>query len=244
MDAKIKSYYHTNQQLWNKLARVHPQADFYNMSSFVKGQTSLNQTELEELGTLAGLDVLHLQCHFGMDSISLKRAGANRVLGIDFSEEAIKKARLLAQQLEVQVAFQQANVLEFQPTDPFDLVFTSYGVLCWLHDLTIWANMVARSLKKNGIFYMIEFHPALMMFEMDAGPMIPTYSYFKSNDPFEEYMEHSYTGSNESVGMRNYSWNYPISDVFNALTKAGLEVLYMHEFLFKLWMLSKHETKC
>ncbi len=232
MDAKIRSYYHTNKLLWDKLAAIHPETDFYGLKEFEAGESSLNATELRELGSIKGLDILHLQCHFGMDTISFKRDGAAYVLGIDFSDLAVKTAQELAFQCNVDVQFQQSNVLQFNTSYLFDMIFTSYGVLCWLHDLEGWAKMIYRSLKKGGVFYMVEFHPALMMLEFESGNLRPQYTYFNSGSPDKDWMSNSYADVNRSVQLENYTWNHPISDVYNVLTKVGLEVLFIHEFPF------------
>ncbi len=138
----MENYLETNRKSWNAKVEPHLKSDFYFVDEFLKGRTSLNSIELELLGEIAGKSILHLQCHFGQDSISLSRLGA-QVTGIDLSDTAIEAAKNLAQKAETSTEFictdlyNLPNVLDRK----FDMVFTSYGTIGWLPDLKKWAEI-------------------------------------------------------------------------------------------------------
>src|SRR5579884_3728471 len=158
----------SNQELWNNLAKIHINSKFYDVESFIKGRCSLNPIELGLLGDVKGKSVLHLQCHFGMDTLSLARMGA-QVTGVDFSEVAIKKANELNDLLNLNARFVlcDVNVLNEKLADKFDILFASYGVLGWHSDLEKWAGIASHFLKQNGVFHLVEFHPVLWMLSDD-----------------------------------------------------------------------------
>ncbi|MEL6923700.1 MAG: C25 family cysteine peptidase, partial [Bacteroidota bacterium] len=222
--------YETNQSLWNKRTPVHLDSDFYNMKQFLKGQTSLNAIELEALGDeVAGKSLLHLQCHFGQDTLSWARMGAH-VTGMDFSEVAIEKAKSLSGQLQLPARFLQCNVYDLpeQLNEKFDIVFTSYGVLCWLHDLKAYAKIVARYLKPGGIFYIAEFHPVLYTFEWEQNKML--YDYFHQSEPIVEQAEATYTDGVAAINHLEYSWIHALSETMQPLLNEGLQLLEFKEF--------------
>ena len=145
-----------NKISWNKRTRIHIDSDFYNNNLFKKNQSSLKSIETEEIGNINNKELLHLQCHFGQDSISLARKGAN-VTAVDFSKNAIQYAKKMAQELEVPINFIEEDVLQLNLRKEFDIVFTSYGVIGWLPDLDKWANIIVQHLKKGGFFLLTEF---------------------------------------------------------------------------------------
>src|SRR5262245_22109796 len=141
MDSRIAA----NRRLWNEWARINQESEFYDMAGFRAGQTSLKQIELEEVGDVSGKNLLHLQCHFGQDTLSWARRGA-KVTGIDLSPEAIARATALAQELGIDARFVCANVLDPKELGDaqFEIVFTSYGALNWLPDLGALARVITR----------------------------------------------------------------------------------------------------
>lgn len=163
-----EKYFDANRESWNKRTPIHKASVFYGLDGFKKGATSLNKTELEELGDVKGKKLLHLQCHFGMDTLSWAREGAI-VTGVDFSEDAIVSARELAEELHLPATFICSNVYDLlqhqELAGSFDMVFTSYGVIGWLPDLNQWAAVIAFLLKPGGLFYMAEFHPVVWMMD-------------------------------------------------------------------------------
>ena len=143
-------YFDANKDSWNKRTAVHKDSAFYGLEGFKKGESSLNKIELEELGNVKGKTLLHLQCHFGMDTMSWEREGAI-VTGVDLSDEAIKLAKEIADELNLDAKFICCNIYELQQylDEKFDFVFTSYGTIGWLPDLDKWAAIIAYYLKPS-----------------------------------------------------------------------------------------------
>jgi len=176
----MKEYFKSNQELWDQKTPIHLNSEFYDMEAFRAGKTSLNRDEIAHLGDdIAGKSLLHLQCHFGQDTLSWAKMGA-KATGIDFSEKAIQQARALNDEMGLDAKFVQSNVYDLKENleGQFDVVFTSYGVLTWLPDLEEWASIVNHFLKPGGIFYIMEFHPTLYMLDWDNGKI--AYQYFDS----------------------------------------------------------------
>ena len=141
-------YFAMNRSAWDQRAQVHFGSKFYNVAGFLAGETSLREIERAELTDVAGKRLLHLQCHFGLDTLSWARQGAV-CTGVDISSVAIQKARELAAQTRLNTEFVCSDVYGFERThsEPYDIVFTSYGAICWLPDLTRWAQVVANMSK-------------------------------------------------------------------------------------------------
>lgn len=224
-----KEYFDVNKETWNKKVAVHAKSDMYDMEAFKKGKTSLMAYELEALKDVSGKSLLHLQCHFGQDTLSWNRMGAKSV-GVDISDEAIKLARQLNKELNLDARFVCCNVLETSNyvSETFDIVFTSYGVIGWLPDLRPWGEMIAERLKSGGTFFMAEFHPIVWMFDyLDEKPVI-RYGYNQKEVIYEEY-EGTYANESSSMISKEYGWNHGISEVINALTNAGLQIEHFEE---------------
>lgn len=142
---KEQNYIEINKQSWNNRTDVHVKSDFYDLDGFMKGKSSLNSIELELLGDVSGKSILHLQCHFGQDSLSLSRLGA-KVTGVDLSDKAIETAKDLAQKLNADAEFICCDLYDLPNYlhKTFDIVFTSYGTIGWLPDLDKWAKIVSQ----------------------------------------------------------------------------------------------------
>lgn len=216
--------------MWDKHAAIHVNSKFYDVKGFKEGKTSLTFVEREELGDVSGKSLLHLQCHFGLDTLSWARAGA-RVTGVDFSEKAIQLARSLAQELSIDARFIRCPVYDLPAVldDKFDIVFTSYGVLCWLPDLGKWGRVISNFLKEKGIFYIVEFHPVRGMFGDDGNITEP---YFHTTEPLKYEGSGTYAEPNAEYKHVSYEWTYSLSDIVNALIEAGLRIEFLHEFPF------------
>src|SRR5215217_1434203 len=171
------NYLEINNALWNERVNHHLDSDFYDVEGFKAGNTSLKEIELELLGNPEGKELLHLQCHFGQDTLSLARMGAT-VTGIDFSETGIEAANALAQELNIPATFICSDVYEANKVirSKADIIFTTYGVLGWLPDLQRWAKVVADCIKPGGELILVEFHPVTWMYDNEFNK--PTYSYF------------------------------------------------------------------
>ena len=208
---------------------------FYDVDGFKAGKSTLLSIELEELGDVTGKSLLHLQCHFGLDTMSWARLGA-RVTGVDFSEKAIELARSLSGELGIDARFVLSNVYDLpdalNEAGEYDVVFTSYGVLCWLPDLPRWAEIIAHFLKPGGTFYMIDGHPAANIFndDNDATDLTVRYPYFHS-EAMRFESGPTYAGD-EMLKTSSYEWCHPIGDILNPLISAGLRIEFLHEFPF------------
>lgn len=228
MSNNYQQYFDANKDGWNKRTAVHKASVFYNLEEFKKGKSSLNKIELEEVGDVKGKSLLHLQCHFGMDTLSWAREGAT-VTGVDLSDEAIALAKQINTDLELNATFVCCNVYDTAAhvQEQFDVVFTSYGTIGWLPDLKPWAKMIAQKLKPGGFFYIADFHPTLWMLD-DAMEKL-TYSYFNDEVIVTE-QQGSYTDRTAAIKYTEYGWNHPFSEIFAALISEGLQIEFLHEF--------------
>lgn len=224
----MESYININRQLWNARVASHTESEFYDLPAFKAGKSSLMPIELAQIGEVKGKKVLHLQCHFGMDTLSLARMGA-QVTGVDFSEKAIEMARQLNDELQLDARFVCCNVYDLSQhlDEQFDLVFTSYGVVGWLEDLTAWGHLIARFLKPGGVFHLIEFHPVVWMLDDDFQKI--TYSYFNV-EPILEEEPGTYADRTAPIKEKSVSFNHSLSEVINALMANGLRIIGFNEY--------------
>lgn len=223
-------YFETNKATWNEKVKIHSKSDMYDLEAFKNGKSSLMPYELKALGDVQGKSLLHLQCHFGQDTLSWSRLGAQCV-GVDLSDEGIKLAKKLNSELELNANFVCCNVLDTSKhvKEQFDIVITSYGVIGWLPDLKPWGKMIAERLRPGGTFYMVEFHPIVWMFDYLEGKPIMKYGYMQDEVIYEEY-EGTYANTDSKMISKEYGWNHGLSEVINALTEAGLQIEYLNEY--------------
>ncbi|MCG7536599.1 class I SAM-dependent methyltransferase [Pseudoalteromonas sp. OOF1S-7] len=214
-------YLSINKSAWDNRTKVHVASEFYDVAGFKAGQCSLNPVERAQVGVVKGKSLLHLQCHFGQDTLSWARLGAD-VTGVDLSENAIAQANSLKDALGLKARFIESDVVQFgrNNTRQFDIVFTSYGVLCWLPDLTAWANTVASALKAGGVFHLVEFHP--------INDLLAGYAYFPHGTPDVE-QEGTYTENCDGTKSTTVTWTHSVSDVINALITSGLNIELFEE---------------
>lgn len=223
-----EEFFSINKQTWNDRADVHFSSHFHDSSVFQHEETSLNTVELQLLGDISGKDVLHLQCHFGQDSISLSKLGAN-VTGVDFSERAIELATELAAKTSAKVQFISCNLYEVPDviSKKFDIVFSSYGVISWLPDLDKWAKVISDSLKPNGTFIFVEFHPVIWMFDDHFDKI--QYNYFNEGEIVE--IDTATTNDrNELKTLEFVNWNHSLSEILTSLLNNGLELTSFQEY--------------
>jgi ubiquinone/menaquinone biosynthesis C-methylase UbiE len=173
--------------------------------------------------------MLHLQCHFGLDTLSWARRDA-QVTGVDFSGDAISLARSLSEELGIEAEFICSNICDLPEAldRQFDIVFTSYGVVCWLSDINRWAEIIRRYLKPGGIFYMVEFHPFIVMLD-DSGDYEKN-PYFYSKEPIKYEIKGSYAAPDADFTHTGYEWMHSLGDIVTALISAGLNIEFLHEF--------------
>jgi len=227
----LQKAFETNKNTWEQKVAIHAASDFYFLEEFKKGRSSLNKYELEALGDVSGKSLLHLQCHFGQDTLHWSRMGAS-CTGVDISEEGVKLARSLNEELQLDAQFVCCNVLETSNhiSSTFDIVFTSYGTIGWLPDLKPWAAMIAARLKPGGIFYIVDFHPIAWMYDYTVSPPVMKYAYHQKEAIYEEY-EGTYAedGVTKMIS-KEYGWNHSISDVLGSLLQAGLTIESFNEY--------------
>lgn len=238
-----------NRANWDERVPLHVASTFYDRSSLRAGASGLDP--IAEAGIrrmfpdgLVGVRVLHLQCHFGSDSLSLAHLGAE-VVGIDFSEPAIDEARRMATELgydRFRARFVEANVYDARHMLPepasFDLVFVTWGTITWLPDLHEWARIVTWFLKPGGRLYFADGHPAAWPFDGDNGPNgLPgiTYPYAASepdvlDDPTDYADPHA-----RLVHTRTWEWAHPLSEIHGALVAAGLSIDRLDEHYRVPW---------
>lgn len=228
----MNDYLQANQRRWDQLIAEHATSTFYDLEGFKAGKDRLRSIELSELGNVEGKSLLHLQCHFGMDTLAWARRGAI-VTGIDFSEKAITLAQSLSEELAIPAQFYCADIYKLPDvlSGEFDIVFTSYGVLHGLPDLPRWAQIIAYYLKAGGIFYIVEDHPFFRVFRAKPEGVIKAErNYFFSEEPQRLEVQGSYATDNEGARGVSYIWDHSIGEVINALIDAGMRIEYLHEF--------------
>ncbi|MHA1933861.1 MAG: class I SAM-dependent methyltransferase [Candidatus Thorarchaeota archaeon] len=231
----MDEYYKANKLLWDQLAEVHYKTDFYDVKGFLNGKSSIDPIEEREVGDVTDKSLLHLMCHFGMDTLSWARLGAN-VTGVDFSEKAINLARTLSHESGIQARFIQSNVYDLSAVldDEFDIVFTSGGVIVWLQDLKKWSRIIARHLKEGGFFYIREFHPFGYIFDNDNETELRVrYPYFQRETPLRFEDDTTYADSDARIEkIPSFEWNHSISKIITVLLDAGLKIDSFNEYPF------------
>ncbi|MEA2487041.1 MAG: hypothetical protein QOF16_695 [Actinomycetota bacterium] len=240
-----------NRQLWDEWTDIHESSDFYDLQSFIRGDENpderrgppgvrLRDYEIEEVGDVANKDLLHLQCHFGIDTLSWARLGA-RVTGVDFSAKAVALARKVAGEIGLEADFVQSNVYDLPDvlTDDFDIVYTSRGALSWLPDIQQWAQVAARFVRPGGFLYVTEAHPVLWVFDdenVEVGELRPKYPYFSHTDPIRFKTQGSYADRAATVqSPYEYGWNHGFGEILTAIVQSGLTIESVREFPFVDW---------
>ena len=231
-----------NHALWEAWTPVHVASDFYDVEGFKGGGVRIRDYEIEEIGPAEGKALLHLQCHFGLDTLSWARLGA-RVTGADFSEAAVTAARELARDVGLEARFVVSNVYDLPAnlSGEFDIVYTSRGVLGWLPDIRGWARVVAHFLRPGGTFYITEIHPIADAFEnenVQPGELRLTYPYWEHPEPLSFPVQGSYADPTAEVGdQREFGWDHSLGEIVTALIDAGLRIESLREYPFCDWKL-------
>jgi SAM-dependent methyltransferase len=228
-----------NRRLWDEWAEINARSEFYGLEGFKAGRSKLHPFELEEVGEVRGKDLLHLQCHFGMDTLSWAREGA-RVTGADFSEAALRLAAGLTEELGLEARWVLSDLYDLPKNldGDFDVVYTSRGVLGWLSDLRRWAEIVAHFLRPGGIFYIHEEHPFLYPFDDSPGAIEPRilFPYWARHEPLEFPVHGSYADPEAVTTQKtSFDWPHPLGEILNSLIEAGLRVEFLHEWPFLDW---------
>ncbi len=231
---KSKDRIQENQILWDQSVPHHAASDFYDVPGFLAGRSTLDPVDVELMGDVDGLSLVHLQCHFGMDTLSWARLGA-RVTGVDISAVAMEEARKLADRAGLEATFTAAPVDADLPSvldRRFDRVYTGGGALCWLPDIAEWGRVVADLLAPGGRLVLKEIHPALLMFDFEGTPdaMAVRYPYFNTGGVTEADDGLCYAAGPGVVTGRSHEWAHSLGEVVQALIDAGLRIEQFHEY--------------
>jgi SAM-dependent methyltransferase len=225
-----------NRSLWDAWTKAHVASPHYDVAGFKAGTSTLQSIEVDELGDVGGKTLLHLQCHFGLDTLSWARRGAH-VTGADLSPEAVSTARALSRELGIPTRFVCANLYDLPALpelrdDRFDVVFASYGVLGWLPDLSGWARVIAHFLKPGGTFYIVEYHPFLYLADPEthdsAGNRLD-HGYFYRPEPVRAEYSGTYAVAEAGAWTTAYFWDHPLGEIVTAVCDAGLRLQFLHE---------------
>lgn len=237
----IEKPHEPNRLWWDEVTPVHVASEFYDVAGFVAGRDTLKSIETGILPDVKGKSLLHLQCHFGLDTLSWARRGA-KVTGVDFSGKAVHQARELAAKTgQGDARFIEADVLQLDKAldGTFDIIFTSYGAVMWLCDIERWGEIVRRFLKPGGTFLIVEVHPYSLVFdeEWNGNRVEVKYPYFPEakglkleNDGVGDYADKKYIPVAPTV-----EWNWSIAQVQNALVHAGLRLGELKEYPYTVF---------
>ena len=228
-----------NRKLWDAWTPIHTSGSFYDVQRFRDDPTDVRIAawERDEVGDVAGKTLLHLQCHFGLDTLSWARLGAGRVTGVDFSEPAIAFARALAGEtgLGDRARFIVSDVYDLPgplETETFDIVYTGRGALGWLPDLEPWGRAVAAFVAPGGIFYMHEAHPVLWALDDERGPSEDVRLAFDywGGETISFPVEGSYADPTAEVEAEvEHGWNHSLGEIVTVLARNGLRIEMLDE---------------
>lgn len=220
-----------NRDHWNDLVDAHVRSPLYDVASFKAGRNTLDAVSLEGVGAVAGKSLLHLQCHFGLDTLSWARLGA-RVTGVDFAPRAIEAARALARAVGLEATFVCADIydLPHRLDGEYDVVFATCGVLPWLPALEPWVAAAAHFLKPGGFLFLADSHPFLHIFDEESVELRRRYPYF-NRAPMRYEDSGSYADPAANVEHRTcYEWQHSIAELLNAVIAAGLRLEWFREY--------------
>jgi SAM-dependent methyltransferase len=225
-----------NRRWWDERVPIHTASDFYDVEAFAAGASALRPFELEEVGDVAGKRLLHLQCHFGLDTLSWARRGAS-VVGLDFSEPAVDAANGLAARTGLDGRFIQADLYDAVGAlagERFDIVYTGLGALNWLPDLRRWAGVVEALLADHGFLYLAEFHPFTDVFADEDLTVDGDYFHEPSGIRIEDDGGTYADLSASTTHNATHEWAHPISEVIEAVLGSGLCIELFHEHDYTL----------
>jgi SAM-dependent methyltransferase len=237
----MDAFQQANQLNWDDRTALHSTdtTGSYRIADVLKGGSSLHPLEASEIGDVAGKDVIHLQCHIGLDTISLKHLGARSATGLDFSSKAIEAAREFARLAKADVRFVEANLFDAVEAlgETYDVVYVTWGAVNWLDDIFRWARIVAALLKPGGRLYLLEGHPQFYQFELRDNRLAVAHDWFTPREkPLSSDEDKTYTGDERTVShTRYYLWFHPISDIVNALIRAGMTIDFFNEHEILTW---------
>lgn len=222
-----------NQYSWNKKVLFDIKSHYYGVEDFKKGKSSLHNLELTLLGPIECKKLLHLQCYFGLDTMSFSRLGAEAT-GVDFCDNAIEYAKELTSELKLPTIFVESNIYNLHETihETYDLIYSSYGSICWLPDLDVWASHICTLLKPGGSFFLIDFHPLVISLDLLKNE-IPKYSYFNSENNLIKIIRYgTYADDRADIDTIEYNWNHSIGEILDVFIKRGFSIDIFKEYPF------------
>jgi SAM-dependent methyltransferase len=230
-----------NRAWWDGVVEAHVNSPMYLTQAFRAGGDTLHPIESAEIGDVAGKTLVHLQCHFGLDTLSLARRGA-KVAGLDFSANALAQARRLAEEAGIDARFVESNVYDAAKAlgETYDIAYVTWGAINWLPDLDRWARVVAAILKPGGFLYLLEGHPYALVLDQKTAeePLTPGWPYFAHTAPQVIDQDGTYADRDAKlVHTRTHEWAHPISEILGALIGAGLTIEMFHEHERLAWQL-------
>lgn len=243
-----KRIHEENRLSWNEATKAHNSHKADQVKFFRDGGQTMFPEEIELLGDLAGKSVLHLQCNAGQDTLSIKQLGAAKVTGVDISDEAIDFAQKLSADSGLEATFHRADVYDWlagaaKADERWDIVFCSYGAICWLSDLGTWAMGFAALLKPGGRFVTIDFHPVMGMFDPQMRHYFPYSSHGATatwDEGVSDYVAESgaiITPSGWEGGVKDFANPHPVhefawglAEVITSLLEAGLVIEHCREY--------------
>ncbi|KAK3679059.1 hypothetical protein LTR78_001512 [Recurvomyces mirabilis] len=230
-----------NKANWDERAPEHAKAPSYSVDRFIKDPKYLSDVvkfDIPLLPDINGLDIVHLQCHIGTDTISLARRGARSVVGLDFSSASLEVARSLAASAAGgdRVKYVEGSVydaVEACGAGAFDMVFTGIGALCWIPSIKRWAEVVSKLLKPGGRLFIREGHPMLWAIDEKVEDHISVrYPYFETQtgEVFDEDTTYVKLADDSKVkesgfkSTKTVNWNHGLGETVTALMSAGLRL--------------------
>lgn len=234
--SSLDEYREANRARWDESVSIHAESEFYGVDRFLAGESTLLKLDLDEVGDVDGRSLLHLQCHFGLDSLSWARLGAE-VVGVDFAPTAVETAREIAQRAGLSAAFVESELYATAEalTDrvgTFDIVYVNLGALCWLPDIAGWARVCAGFLREGGTLYVRDVHPITQSLddEAAAGDLRLLYPYFEQSRPQHWVGGEDYADDSASLEHHDsYEWNHSLGEIVTAVIDAGLQIEFLHE---------------
>ncbi|MCI4342371.1 MAG: methyltransferase domain-containing protein [Thermoplasmata archaeon] len=237
MESRSRRLMEANLRKWDESVPLHVQSPVYDVPAFLRGANTLQPLERRELRPVRGRTLLHLQCHFGLDTLSWARLGA-RVTGVDFSPTAVRTARSMAERAGLEGRFVESNIYDVprRLREQFDIVYTAKGALCWLPDLRRWAKIVRGLLRPGGTLYVLEDHPIADACRNEPGTRRLEFElpYFLGR-AHRDQTDGTYATRVRMRYRTSYMWIHPLSELLTAIAGAGLELDFLHEFPYCYW---------
>ena len=229
-------YREANRARWDESVEIHAASDFYRVDDFLAGESTLLQLDLDEVGSVAGKSLLHQQCHFGLDTLSWARLGAD-VVGVDFAPSAVQTARDIADRAGLSAEFVESELYASSDVlsnrlESFDIVYVNLGAICWLPDIRGWARVCAAFLKPGGTLYLRDVHPLTQSLDDEAakGELRLLYPYFETEGPLHWRGDGDYADASAKMANQDsYEWNHSLGEIVTAVIDAGCRIDFLHE---------------